>query len=85
MIETLERERTQTANGQGAEKPRRPITRMLRISEVEEMTGLKRATIYKHVKLGTFPRQQSLGCRAVAWRLDDIVDWLDQQCDRAVS
>ncbi|WP_366655293.1 AlpA family phage regulatory protein [Fodinicurvata sp. EGI_FJ10296] len=68
-----------------AEKPRRPVTRMLRISEVEEMTGLKRPTIYKHVKLGTFPRQQPLGCRAVGWRLDDIVGWLESQGGQAVS
>lgn len=56
----------------------RPLSRMLRIAEVESLTGLSRSTIYKHARLGSFPRQRYLGCRAVAWRQDEIQDWIDR-------
>ncbi|WP_429072463.1 helix-turn-helix transcriptional regulator [Aeromonas veronii] len=31
------------------------------------------------IKQGAFPPQISLGPRAVAWRLSDVVAWIDQR------
>ena len=58
-------------------KERPMIDRMLRIEEVVEMTGLSRATIYRKMGRGQFPKPLKLGDRAVRWRQSEIEDWLD--------
>ncbi|PXZ07590.1 DNA-binding protein [Gilliamella apicola] len=50
---------------------------LLRLPKVMEKTGLKRATIYFHIKQNTFPKQFKIGQRAVAWLESDIDDWID--------
>ena len=52
--------------------------RILRIAQVEEFSGYKRPTIYKKIKEGSFPRQISLGARAVGWTLQSLIDWQDE-------
>jgi prophage regulatory protein len=42
-----------------------------------KLTGLSRSSIYLMISNGSFPRQVSLGARAVGWRESDIHDWLD--------
>lgn len=42
---------------------------------VEKMSGLSRATIYRLIKLGKFPRPLSLGTGSVRWRQSDIIAW----------
>ena len=55
--------------------------KLLTREEVEELTGLKRATIYYLMKKGTFPRPRKLGERAVRWPLADIAEWIES-CPR---
>ena len=50
---------------------------LLRLPKVIEKTGLKRATIYLHIKQNKFPKQFKIGDRAVAWLESDIDDWID--------
>lgn len=50
---------------------------LLRLPRVMEKTGLKRATIYLHIKQNTFPKQIKIGTRAVAWLESDIDAWID--------
>ena len=50
--------------------------RLMRLVEVTHMTGLSRASIYKFMEQGTFPHSISLGVRAVAWRYQDIQNWI---------
>ena len=54
-----------------------PDTRLLRLPQVVELTGLRRSTIYKRISEGSFPRPYSLGGRAVAWKDSDIKAWQD--------
>lgn len=42
---------------------------------VLERVGLKRATMYKRMKAGTFPERVQLGPCAVAWDEDKISAW----------
>ena len=51
------------------------MSRFLRRTEVEELTGLARSTIYTAMARGAFPRPVRWGKRAVRWRLDDIEQW----------
>jgi prophage regulatory protein len=50
--------------------------RLLRCPSVTHVTGLGRSTIYKKMKEGTFPRPLKISVRHVAWREQDILDWI---------
>jgi len=53
--------------------------RILRLPEVIARVGLKRASIYLHMVDGSFPRQISLGARAVGWLEHEIDAWLTKK------
>ena len=50
---------------------------ILRLPAVKARTGLSRSTIYLRISEGSFPRQVSLGPRAVGWVADEIDAYLD--------
>ncbi len=50
--------------------------RILRRREVERLTRLSKASIYRKMRSGTFPLPLKLGERAVAWRADEIYEWI---------
>ncbi len=50
---------------------------LLRLGQVEQATGLKKSAIYAKIKTGEFPVAVRLGSRSVAWRSDDIQEWID--------
>jgi len=52
-----------------------PSERILRLRAVLDRTGLSRATLYRKVQQGTFPRQVKLAERCVGWRESAIADW----------
>jgi prophage regulatory protein len=62
----------QTNNGQSYYQP----INILRLPEVIKRIGLCRASIYLHMAQGTFPKQISLGARAVGWIEHEINAWL---------
>ncbi len=53
--------------------------KLLRIKQVEELTGLKRSCIYVKIKNGDFPRQYELGTRTVAWKATEIQNWINSK------
>ena len=56
-------------------EPRQP-TRILRLPEVINRVGLKRAAIYLYVGRGEFPKQINLGPRAVGWVEHEVDAWV---------
>ena len=53
--------------------------KIIRLSEVESITGLSSSTIYLRIKENRFPPSVNLGDRAVGWLVSDIEDWIDQR------
>lgn len=55
--------------------------KLLRLPEVESLTGLKKSSIYAGMKASppTFPYCIRLSTRAVAWRESDIATWQAQR------
>ena len=54
------------------------ISKILRLTEVKEMTGLSRSTIYVEMAKSKFPKQVKLtGARSVGWHETDIVQWIE--------
>lgn len=51
--------------------------RFLRLAEVRNRVGYGRATIYRLMAAGQFPRSYSLGARAVAWLESEIDAWIE--------
>lgn len=49
---------------------------LLRRSEVEKIAGISRATIYRLMKAGKFPRPVSIGTSAIRWKQSDVTAWL---------
>lgn len=51
--------------------------RILRIKAVLERTGLSRATLYRKIEQGSFPRQIKISTRCAGWRESAIQDWVN--------
>lgn len=51
--------------------------RLIRIGEVEHLTGLRKTTIYKMMGNGLFVRSVRLSARAVAWREYEVLAWCE--------
>lgn len=50
--------------------------KLLRLREVLQLIPLSRATIYRRMADGTFPKALKLGERTVAWRYTDIAAYI---------
>ena len=50
--------------------------RILRRREVERLTLLSKASIYRQMQMGTFPMPLKHGPRAVAWLAEEIHEWI---------
>lgn len=50
--------------------------RLIRLAEVKQRVGLSRASIYKRMSEGRFPRSRSLGSRCAVWIEAEIDDWI---------
>ncbi|MFA7398979.1 MAG: AlpA family phage regulatory protein [Sideroxydans sp.] len=58
--------------------PYRP-PRILRIDEVSERIGLSRATIYRLMDLGMFPKNFRIGLKAVGWLQSEVERWITER------
>ena len=52
---------------------------IMRRKDVEKRIGLACSTIYSLMADGKFPRPVKVGRRAVGWKEQDIIDWLDSR------
>lgn len=53
--------------------------KLIKLKDVIEMTTLSKATIYRLMSKGAFPRAAPLGARAVAWKQSDVIEWIDSR------
>lgn len=50
--------------------------RILRIKTVLERTGLSRATMYRKMQSGTFPKSVQISTRCTGWRESAVEQWM---------
>jgi prophage regulatory protein len=58
------------------------LKRFLRLSAVEEITGLKKSAIYQRISCGKFPKPVPLGDSPnspVGWPEEEIASWQSQR------
>jgi len=53
--------------------------KVLRLREVLRKTGLSRSTLYNRITDGQFPRQISLGNRAIGWLEAEVDTWISDR------
>ncbi|MCH7830219.1 MAG: AlpA family transcriptional regulator [Proteobacteria bacterium] len=58
---------------------------LLRLRDVMARTGLSRSAIYEKMGKSEFPKQVSLGARAVAWPDDAVKSWIQSRIDASRS
>ena len=56
-------------------------TKILRLPEVKDRTGLSRSTVYLRISEGRFPTPVSLGGRAVGWLESEIEQWIQDRIE----
>ena len=60
------------------ENPVIDTERLLRLSEVENMTGFKKSFIYEQGEKGNFPRRRKIG-QSARWVLSEVIEWMNNQ------
>ena len=52
--------------------------RFVREAECKQITGLSRTRRWELEREGKFPKRIKLSERAVAWRLSDLMNWMEE-------
>lgn len=55
---------------------------IIRLPEVTQQTGLSKATIYRLINEGKFPKQFKLGQRSSGWLASEINQWVEQRIEK---
>ena len=50
--------------------------RLIRLTEVMDLTGLSRSTLYRKKRAGSFPESVELGERVVGWWQSEVLEWM---------
>lgn len=51
--------------------------KLIKLPEVEELTGMGRSMIYKYMAMGQFPQSVKIGSHAVRWYLDEVLHYVN--------
>ena len=54
-------------------------TKLLRVKQVSELTGIAVSTIWKYVKLQQFPQPFKLSMRCTVWDSNEVDAWIQKQ------
>ncbi len=52
------------------------IAPLMPLRAVTQFTSLSRATVYRRIKDGPFPKPIKIGINRIAWRQEDLTAWL---------
>lgn len=62
-----------------------PRDRLIRLPEVEQITGCKKSTIYVLVKKGEFPRPINVTRRMAGWSEAAVLTWVQSRIQGAAQ
>ncbi len=54
-------------------------TKLLRLAEVSNITGLSRSAIYRLIAQGQFPKPRKTTMHSSRWREDEVLEWIDSR------
>jgi len=58
---------------------KRTVIITLNLAQVEELTNLKKSTIYKLMQKGEFPLRMRLSPGRVGWLQHEVLDWINEK------
>ena len=64
---------------------KRASDRLLRLPEVQRLTGLRRSAIYEQMQRGVFPRSVKAGPRAATWSEAAVQAWIADRLEGRAS
>ena len=59
--------------------------RLLRLPEVETITGMKKTRIYEQMREGRFPLRIAISRRFTAWPESAVLQWVQEQISKGVQ
>ena len=54
----------------------KPTDRMIRVRELLKLMGVSRATLYRMLACGLFPKPQKISIRCIGWRESIVHGWI---------
>lgn len=54
------------------------FTRLVKLKEVLTIVPYGKSTLYNKIAKGEFPKQIRIGPRAVAWKLDEVIEFVER-------
>ena len=57
----------------------------VRVNQLTKLIPISKASVWRKVKEGTFPKPVKLGERITAWRMDEIEAWLVARHEEAAK
>ena len=61
------------------------MTRLMRLPEVVQHTGLPRSSLYRMIRLGQFPPPLKLSERSSAWQADLVERWIEARIKASLA
>jgi prophage regulatory protein len=65
-------------------RPQVKRDRLLRLPEVEALTGCKKSTLYNLMRAGKFVRPVRISARCTAWPESRVLEWVQARIAEAV-
>ena len=56
--------------------------RLVRLRELVKLLSISRANVYRLMKMGKFPQSIKLTERTGAWRLSELVAWIQDRANK---
>lgn len=53
--------------------------RIIRVRELEEITGVSERSLRRYEERGDFPRRIKISQRAIGWRMSEVQKWLNER------
>ena len=60
------------------------MERLLKIREVEQLTGFKKSSVYSFIEAGDFPKPVKIG-RSSRWPSGDVNQWIQETIQKGRS
>ena len=55
------------------------LPELMEVQDVLDYTKIARSTLYLMIDKGTFPRPLNIGERRIAWKKEDIKEWIESK------
>ncbi len=60
-----------------------PRNRLIRLPQVEQLTGCKKSTLYELMAAGRFPRNFKINARLAVWSEAAVLEWVQSRVTEA--